>query len=318
MLESAFGTTEAAGRWRVMPTARPCALVLLNPHAAGGRAARLVAPLEQALVGTGARLVVTNSVAQARAELLAQPRGHRVVVAGGDGSLQQLLPSLLARQHELALLPCGTGNDTARAFGVHRLPWPEALDLGLRAPAQPIDVGEAEHDGRRTPFISSLCAGFDAAVAERALNGPQWLRGMPRYLWATVLEIAALRSHALRVQVDGVTVHDGPALFASSLNTPSYGSGMPAAPKARIDDGRLQLLLTGRFGRLGALAMMPLLSTGLHLWHPNVRCQPFREMDISSATPLPLAADGEVLPATAGLTVRVRAGALQAVRQTVA
>lgn len=297
------------------PADRPPTLVLLNPHAAGGRAARLVAPLEQALAGSAARLAVAPSVAQAHAELMAQPRGARVVVAGGDGTLQRLLPVLLAQGHELALLPCGTGNDTARAFGVHRLAWREALTIALSAAARPTDVGEAEHDGQCTPFLSSLCAGFDAAVAARALHAPGWLRGMPRYLWATLVEIAALRSQSLSVQLDGRPVHEGPALFASSLNTPSYGSGMPAAPMARVDDGQLRLLLAGRFGRVGALAMMPLLSTGTHLWHPKVRCEPFRQMQIRSTAPLPLAADGEVLPATTVVTVRVRPAALQAVRQ---
>ena len=43
----------------------------------------------------------------------------------------------------------------------------------------------------RWRFASSLAAGFDAAVGLRALRGPAWLSGQPRYLWATLREIAA-------------------------------------------------------------------------------------------------------------------------------
>lgn len=103
-------------------------------------------------------------------------------------------------------------------------------------------------------------------------------------------------------------------LFASSLNTPSYGSGMPAAPGARIDDGALDLLRVGAFGRLGALAMMPLLLTGQHLRHPRVAVGRFQSLRITSTAPVPLALDGEPLPAAAELTVRVRPGMLRVVR----
>jgi diacylglycerol kinase family enzyme len=236
------------------------------------------------------------------------------VVAGGDGTVHRLLPGVLAQGHELALLPCGTGNDTARAWGVHGLRWVDALTLARTAPSRATDVGEVQHGAQRTPFLSSLCVGFDGAVCERALNSPAWLRGMPRYLWATLAEIARLRARHLRVQADGVTVHDGDALFASTLNTATYGSGMPVCPGATIDDGRLNLLLAGRFGRVGALAMMPLLMSGQHLRHPRVRSLSCTRLQISGPHPMPVAADGEVLPAVASLEVHVRPGALQAVR----
>lgn len=294
--------------------ARSGALVLLNPLAGGGRAARLLAPLQQALQGSNDRLLVAPSVAAAEAELARWSRGSRVVLAGGDGTLHRLLPAVLAQGHELALLPCGTGNDTARAWGLHRLRWSEALAVARTAPARPTDLGEVKTSAGRTPFLSSLCVGFDGAVCERAMASPPWLSGMPRYLWATLTEMASLSARQLRVHADGALVHEGAALFASVLNTPTYGSGMPVVPGATIDDGRLNLLLAGRFGRLGALAMMPLLMTSQHLRHPRVRTLPFSELRVSSAAPVPLAADGEVLPAAPEIGVRVLAGALQAVR----
>ena len=66
------------------------------------------------------------------------------------------------------------------------------------------------------PFLSSLTAGFDSAVGLRAINGPRWLRGLPRYLLATFGELAALRNWPLQVTTDGELIHNGPALFASS------------------------------------------------------------------------------------------------------
>lgn len=297
----------------VIAPALPPALCLLNPHAANGRCAALAAPLREALPQVP--LVLPEDAAAARQRLLALPEGSRVLVAGGDGTVHQLLPALVARRLQLALLPGGTGNDLARALGLARTGWHEALARAQRAPAVAMDLGELRTPGAAPQlFMSSLAAGFDAAIAHRALAAPRWLHGQPRYLWATLGTIGRLRAYPLRVEADGVLLHDGPLLFASSLNTPTYGSGMPVAPGARVDDGELQLLRAGRFGRLGALAMMPLLLTGQHLRHPRVALTGYRTLRMTSPAPVPLALDGEPVAPAADIDVRVCAQALAVVR----
>ena len=75
----------------------------------------------------------------------------------------------------------------------------------------------------------------------------------------------------------------------------AVAGGMPAVPHARNDDGVLNLLLAGAFGRAGTLWVLPLLLAGRHLGHPKVRTRAFRKMVIASTEPVPLAADGEYL-----------------------
>ena len=291
------------------------ALVLLNPRAAGGRAARIAEPLRRWLEAraAGATLSIATDAADARSVLLGRPAGSRVVLIGGDGTLHQMLPALLARQLSVGLVPVGSGNDMARALGLSGLRWDAALAIALHGAACRCDVGELVIGDAGVPFASSLAVGFDAAVARRAADGPAWLGGLPRYLWATLSELAALRRLRVRAIVDGTLAHDGEALFASCLNTPSYGAGMPAVPHARIDDGRLDLLVAGRFGRLGALAMLPRLLTGTHLGHARVSTAAFSELQLECDDALPLAADGEPLGAARKFAVRVLPGALQVV-----
>ncbi|MBQ0929308.1 diacylglycerol/lipid kinase family protein [Ideonella alba] len=293
----------------------PARLCLLNPHAAGGRGAALAPALEAALHAAGGPpLRCPSSVAAARAEIAALPAGSRVLVAGGDGTLQHLLSAVLAGDHELALLPCGTGNDLARALGLRRGDWRAALQGALQAPARPIDLGELCADGGAPqPFASSLCVGFDAAVGAAALSGPRRLRGMPRYLWATLRTLARLQRYPLRLQVDGAPGPAGPCLFASSLNTPTYASGMPVAPGARIDDGRLSLVRAAALGRVGTLLALPLLLAGWHLHHPRIRLLPFRHLRLEGDAPLPLALDGEPVAPARVVEVRVRPAALRVV-----
>ncbi len=287
-------------------------LALVNPHAGGGRAARLADPLARTLarVAPACRLQVAASVAEGLAQLADLPRASRVLIVGGDGTVNRLLPGLLAGGHTLALVPCGSGNDTARALGLDRLAWPRALEIALQGEPSRIDIGEARFNDVAVPFVSSFSAGFDAAVCRRALAGPLLLSGLPRYLLATLREVAALRNWQLRVTLDGVNVHEGAALFAATLNTPTFGGGMPAVPHARIRDGRLDLLLAGAFGRGGALAMLPRLMAGRHLGDGRVLARPYARMRIEAASPIPLAADGEVCGEAAVIEVTVRPAAL--------
>jgi YegS/Rv2252/BmrU family lipid kinase len=291
------------------------AVLLLNRQAGGGRAVALEPRLRQALAAHGGtvELVCPPDAEAARACVAGLPGGTRVVVVGGDGTLHQLLPALLAGGHELGLVPSGSGDDGARALGIRGMPWRRALEHALVAPARAVDVGEVRTEGETRPFLSSMALGFDAAVATRAMRGPRWLGGLPRYLLATLQEIAHLRLHELVVETDGERVHQGPALLASTLNTASYGGGMPAVPHARVDDGRLDLLLAGDFSRLGALAMLPRLLVGRHLAHPRIRCVSFAEARFSAADPVPLAADGETLTASRSVAIRVRPQALRVV-----
>jgi len=298
------------------------ALVLLNPHAQGGRAAHRIPVIRDWLAqhAPHAEFAAPESLENSIARLEALSEGSRVVVVGGDGTLNRWLPILAARRLTVGLVPMGSGNDSARAWGVLVLPWQQALSLALHGKSHNIDTGlvrwtDLQGRPHETSFLSSLTAGFDSAVGLRALNGPPWLSGLPRYLWATLHELIHLRTWDLTVLCDGQLKHQGSSLFASSLNTPTFGSGMPAVPHARMDDGQLDVLLAGTFGRLGALLMLPRLLTGRHLSHPRLASWPYRQLDIYCAQGVPLAADGEYLGVARQASVHCQALSLQVVRR---
>ena len=295
-------------------------LVLLNPHAQGGRAARLAPALAEWLQAHApqATLAAPEALADSLTLLRRLPAGSLVVAVGGDGSLNRWLPAILENQLTLGLVPMGSGNDCARGLGLYSMPWQAALQHALHAPSRRVDTGsvswtDLQGQPQQTPFLSSLTAGFESAVGLRALQGPRWLQGLPRYLWATLNELLHLRDWDLQVQLDGVMAHSGRALFASSLNTPSFGSGMPAVPHARMDDGQLDMLYAGPFGRLGALCMLPRLLMGWHLSHSRIDTHAYRQLDIACAQGVPLAADGEYLGVAQTLSVRCLAASLACV-----
>lgn len=296
------------------------ALVLLNPHAQGGRAARMAPVMAQWLKAHApqAQLSAPESLAESLDLLRNRPSGSRVIAVGGDGTLNCWMPALLDNQLTLGLVPMGSGNDCARALGLYGMPWPAALEHALQAPSETVDTGQVhwvdlQGQAHQAAFLSSLTAGFDSAVGLRALQGPRWLQGLPRYLWATLNELLHLRHWDLQLQVDGVVQHQGPSLFASSLNTPSFGSGIPAVSHARLNDGQLNLLWAGPFSRLSAWLMLPRLLMGWHLGHPSMATHAFHQLDISCSQGVPLAADGEYLGVAQTLSVRCLASHLRIV-----
>ena len=175
------------------------ALILINPHAAGGRARKLKHPIQawcDALPAESEQPQIASpeSIEVALALISELPQRTRVVVVGGDGTLNQMLPALLHGGHEVGLVPFGSGNDCARAWGLHCLSWQQALAHALHARSSSIDVGRIELDNKAIHhFHSSLAVGFDASVGNRALAGPQFLRGLPRYLLATLRELVHLK-----------------------------------------------------------------------------------------------------------------------------
>ena len=292
------------------------AFVLVNPNADGGRAGSVVDAMRAWLASNApdAALVESDSIARSRAMLQCLPEGTRVVLIGGDGTLHHMLPVLLAQRFTLGLVPLGGGNDTARALGLHGMDWPNALAHALDGPVSAMDTGELVSARRRVPFASSLAVGFDAAVGRRAEEAPRWLRGLPRFLWATFAELMSFHNWPMKVTVDGELRHQGRALLASTLNTPTYGCGMLAVPRASVVDGRLNLLVAGRFGRFATLLMLPRLLRGAHLGHARIGCVAFKRVHIEARADVPIAADGEPLSTERDFEVKVRRGSLRVVR----
>ena len=296
------------------------ALILINPHAAGGRARKLKHPIQawcDALPAESEQPQIASpeSIEVALALISELPQRTRVVVVGGDGTLNQMLPALLHGGHEVGLVPFGSGNDCARAWGLHCLSWQQALAHALHARSSSIDVGRIELDNKAIHYFhSSLAVGFDASVGNRALAGPQFLRGLPRYLLATLRELVHLKNWLLKVKIDGLLIHEGATLLASALNTPTYGGGMPAVPHALINDGQLNLLIGGSFNRLQTLFMLPRLLFGKHLDCPRIQCYAFTNATIVCTALVPVAADGETLGFSSHVQVTCLPNALQVVK----
>ncbi|MGI8916370.1 MAG: diacylglycerol/lipid kinase family protein [Chloroflexota bacterium] len=288
-------------------------LIITNPNAGRGRAARIASAVA-ALAGehgVRCRLLITTSPAQARtAAQEAAASGAAVIAAvGGDGTIHHVAAGIVAASANCALLPipAGQGNDTLRSLGVPR-DWRRSAALLWTGTPRPIDVLRVHWpDGQADVVVNVLSAGFDTEIAARA-RAARHVHGSVAYLLAALQGIRQLRHRHLIIDLDGQTVA-GAALFVAVGNGAYYGGGMQIAPRASMHDGKLDVALAGPLQRLDALRTLPLLYSGRHTGHPLFSLHQGTVVRISGE-PAPVQIDGEAAAPTP-LTVAVLPQALQ-------
>lgn len=288
-----------------MPTP---AIVLLNTAARGGRSAALRRPMERWLAhhAPGVPLLAPGNGDAALATLMVVAPRTRVVVVGGDGTVNALLPAFLRCGHQLGLVPAGHCNQLAHALGIGALDWRRALAYALRAPVAPIDVGELRSAEPPAYFAAGVSIGYGAELIEQWQRAPALLGPTPRQLWARLGAWRRAQAVDAQVWVNGQLEHDGPLLHAHLLNA----AGPDASPSVQLDDGRFDALLLTPPRRWAWAQVMPRLvrpepNESLLTLPAGSTWSSGHQWVVDARAPLRLAADGEPLPSLRSFRVQV-------------
>ena len=288
--------------------------VIINPiSGTGGRidVARARAAQAAALIasrgGDPSFVFLTERPGHARdLAAAAAARGDSMVVAwGGDGTMNEVGSALAFTDTSMAIVPSGSGNGLAREL---KIPFDAAaaLDVACAGRALVIDAGEIT--GRL--FFNLAGIGLDARVAHRfAVEGLQ-RRGFSRYLEMTVRELATYQPEQLTITI-GSSSTTTAALMVAIANGRQYGNGAIVAPDARLDDGRLDVIVIAQRPALLALLQMPLVFMGRMRNVSGVTMQATDAVTIASAHPLLYHLDGEPIAGMLTLHARSRPRALK-------
>jgi diacylglycerol kinase (ATP) len=170
----------------------------------------------------------------------------RVVAVGGDGTVNEVAQALIHTPAAMGLVPCGSGNGLALHLGLPGTP-ADALELaaGISGRVAEIDTGTANG----LPFVNAMGLGLDADVARR-FNGLV-RRGLPAYT-RTALS-AFLRRSTERCHVSvGRQQETMDMMLIAVANSDQYGNNARIAPRARVDDGVLDLVAIRPVGLFSA------------------------------------------------------------------
>lgn len=362
--------------------APPRVALVLNPVSRRAPAARRAVESACAAAGLEAPLVLETTVEEpgpAQARYAVAQGVERVVVAGGDGTARLVAGELARAPHPggdplspraadatgedaahrpgpviLGLVPVGTANLFARSA---RLPLHDlgaAARRAVTAPGRPTDLGRArlvdaggavgEH-----PFLVVAGLGHDAATLAAVHPG---LKARARWLayFAPGLRRLLRPGHRLTVSVDGAEMELGPLWSLLAVNAARLPAGGRVVPGARLDDGRLHVVLVSPGGLLGwarivRTGLLPgrVSRTGLlprgrrggaspsdgpsatdgpsaadgpsyPRDHRALRYRAAREVEIRSERPVPAQVDGDVVPDVVGASLSLQPGALRVAR----
>jgi diacylglycerol kinase (ATP) len=266
--------------------------VLFNPLAGRGRARRHIAEAEAYLRSRGAKVELQASASPAdmtRIAAEASAAGYdRVVVCGGDGTLNLSVREFDLARGTLALLPLGSGDDFARVTGIPR-ELRAACDTVLDGRVREVDVATA--NGLRYLGVAGL--GFDSEVARLANEGVRFLRGSLVYLYSIFRVLPRFTPHRVRINDRRLDI-----MFAVFGNTPQYGGGIRIAPGAVLDDGQLEVCIVHRTTRFQLLLTLPRGYNGTHIIKPFVETTRGPAFRVESERLLEVYADGERLTTT--------------------
>jgi len=229
--------------------------------------------------------------------------GERLVVAvGGDGTAHEVVNGLLRRPHpgpapRFAALVAGTGADLVRSVPSPKRP--EQIAAWLRSDRwKSLDAGRVGTSTGRRYFINAADAGIGAEVVRRAANGPALLGGTVNFLGAAVASLLVHRNAAVRMRLDEGPVQELRIRTIAIANGAYLGGGMRMAPRAKPDDGLLEVVTIGDIGRLAGIRSLPLLYRGTHDRLVQVRFASARRVEVESDEPIGVEADGELVGTT--------------------
>jgi diacylglycerol kinase (ATP) len=256
-----------------------------------------------------------------------------ILLFGGDGTIHRHLGQLVGLGLPVLVVPAGSGNDFAHALGLRRVrdsrtAWQKFsdgaanardIDLGVITPLPDTGGAPAPHGSRY--FCSVAGVGLDGEVAQRANRLPRWLRGHGGYALSLAPAIFTFAPLPMKVLTPAqsnaetpvwIARSDLPTILAAFANTPLYGGGMKIAPRAKMDDGLLDVCIVGGLDPFKLFRMFPTVYGGRHLDIQEVEYFQVGRVRVETEHPIDVYADGEFVCRTP-VEVGLRRAALKVI-----
>jgi len=284
--------------------------LIVNPTAGLGKVKKLFPMVQRKLEEEGITYDLTLSQYPGQAKILTQQAKEagyrRIIVCGGDGTVSEVINTLIKTDIVLGIIPLGIGNDFARNLGIK-----EEIDFAChtlkRGKIKEIDVIKI---GNNKYYGTVGGIGFDAEVVS-FVN--RWKRFVPRifiypfYIGVILMEIVVSRSQKVRINYDDNTF-SGQILMACFGNTGSYARVIKITPFASVNDGLLDICIVKKVAKLRIVVLflrsfikaLPFRLPEVKIYQqiPRVEVHQARKVYVESDTPLPFHGDAEIISRT--------------------
>lgn len=218
---------------------------------------------------------------------------ERVVIVGGDGTLNEAVNGLFSEDGEtcigadvsFVLYPAGTGGDFCRSLGQASRSLNELLH---GATDRRIDLGRVRltaPDGSpmQRYFINISSFGASGLIVDKVNHTTKRFGGRASFVFGTIKGLLAYENQRVRLQIDDVFDEEVIITTVAVANGRYFGGAMKIAPDARIDDGKLDVVILSDISTAKFVRYSGRLYQGRHIGLPEVRVIRGRSI---TATPL--------------------------------
>jgi len=191
------------------------------------------------------------------AELAAQAARNGstdVIVAGGDGTINEAIQGIVGTETRLGILPRGTANVLARELGLP-INIDEAISIAAQGKSRRIHFGVAidETTNKRRHFVLMAGIGLDASVVRRVQPSLKKRIGKGAFWLSGLSHLANWQPRPFTVEIDGQNYS---ATFAAIGKAAHYGGDLMVTPRARLDEPMFEVCLIETFSRIQYLHLL--------------------------------------------------------------
>ena len=231
-----------------------------------------------------------------------------ICVIGGDGTIHEAIEGLMQSEKSkylpLGIIPAGSGNAFAEDLGLRDpLDGLENIIIGNISRIDVMRIKTSHNINYAVNIIGWGMASNVNILAEKL----RWL-GNIRYSIASILSILKIKLQKANIIIEN-QVFDGKTAFFIALNNIHTGKGMKMAPKAKLNDGLIDIILLKKASRLRILKIFLQLFSGKHIYDPLVQYMQVKSFSINSENDF-LNIDGENIGQTP-IEVSVERNAIQ-------
>lgn len=224
-------------------------LYIINPISGKGNKQTLqeVITTETKKAGLGFEIFpsVSNGNYSFLDQLIKEKKITHIVIAGGDGTVNQAINNLKKHRLPFGIIPCGSGNGLAFSAGIPKNNR-AALAIAFTGKSEWTDAFTVNNQ-----FACMLCGlGFDAQVAhDFALDKK---RGLITYVKKVIQNFFTARPYPFVLKQNDKKMKLD-AYFISIANSNQFGNNFTIAPKASLTDGLLDIVVVTQQTKLNLL-----------------------------------------------------------------
>jgi len=178
---------------------------------------------------------------------------NAIVVAGGDGTVNEVVNGIGLSKIPMGIIPSGSGNGLARHLGIS-MNFRKSLEIIKEGYYQGADL--IKINDKLSINVSGV--GFDALVSHKFQNLEK--RGLISYVKVIAAEFASYKTQHYNLLIDGIEI-EREAFLISLANSSQFGNNAFISPKASVSNGYIDVCIVKPFPKIASIIIIEKLMT---------------------------------------------------------